>query len=160
MRARRRIISATRSERGAALVEFALVLPVLASLLLGTITGGAAYARKISMTNAVREGTRFGATLENSGSWAASTVTRVEQIAAGDLASTQICVVLLRAPSTVVAASPDPCTLGGEPSLAGIPAGSCVVKAWAQRTSDLQAFFFTRTITQTSGAVARYERTC
>ena len=160
MTPRRGMKSADR-ERGAALVEFALVLPLLASLLLGTVTGGAAYARKISMTNAVREGTRFGATLESSSSWAANTISRVEQVAAGDLASTQICVMLLRAPSTVVAVSPDPCGLTGEPATpTGLAANSCVVKVWDQRSSDLQAMFFSHTITQKQGAVARYERTC
>ncbi len=32
-----------RDERGAALVEFALLLPLLMCLLLGTVTGGIAY---------------------------------------------------------------------------------------------------------------------
>jgi Flp pilus assembly protein TadG len=152
---------ATRGEGGAALVELAVALPILASLFLGVVTGGAAYARKVSMTNAVREGTRSGATLEFSGSWAATTATRVEQVAAGDLGSAEICVLLLRAPSTVVAASADPCGLGGEPSTpAGVAPNTCLVKVWAQRTSKLQAAFFSRTVTQTAGAGARYERSC
>ena len=52
-----------RGERGVALVEFALVLPLLAMLMLGTFSGGIAYNRKITMTNAVREAARYGATL-------------------------------------------------------------------------------------------------
>jgi Flp pilus assembly protein TadG len=46
-----------------ALVEFALVFPVLMMLLLGMITGGFAYNQKLAITNGVREGSRYGATL-------------------------------------------------------------------------------------------------
>lgn len=48
---------------GAGLVEFALVLPVLVTLVLGIFTGGLAYQRKQSMTHAARESSRFAATL-------------------------------------------------------------------------------------------------
>jgi Flp pilus assembly protein TadG len=46
-----------------ALVEFALVFPVLMLLLLGMVTAGFAYNQKLAITNGVREGSRFGATL-------------------------------------------------------------------------------------------------
>ncbi len=49
-------------ERGAVAVEFALVLPVLVMLLLGITTAGLSYSHAIGLTNAVREGSRFGAT--------------------------------------------------------------------------------------------------
>ena len=52
-----------RSERGSALVEFALILPILVMLLLGIITGAEAYGQKLSLTNGAREGARYGATL-------------------------------------------------------------------------------------------------
>lgn len=51
-----------RGERGVALVEFALVLPLIVTLMLGMFTGGLAFNRDIKMTNAVREAARFGAT--------------------------------------------------------------------------------------------------
>jgi hypothetical protein len=70
-------------------------------------------------------------------------------------------VALVRAPSTVVAASPDPCALTGEPATpSGVPANTCLVKVWAQRPSQLQAMFFSTSITLKASAVARYERTC
>lgn len=50
-------------ERGAQLVEFALVLPVLLTLLLGIITGGIALSRNIAVDDAARESARYGATL-------------------------------------------------------------------------------------------------
>lgn len=46
------------SERGAAAVEFALVLPVLIMLLLGIVEFGRIYNIQISVTNAAREGAR------------------------------------------------------------------------------------------------------
>lgn len=47
-----------RSERGAIAVEFAIVLPVLLSLALGTMEFGRAYNAQLSLTNAAREGVR------------------------------------------------------------------------------------------------------
>ncbi len=53
----------SRCESGAALVEFALIVPVFMMLVLGTFTGGQAYGTKQSVTAAAREGSRYGATL-------------------------------------------------------------------------------------------------
>lgn len=47
-----------RGERGAAAVEFALVLPVLILLLFGIIEFGRAYNAKVELTGAAREGAR------------------------------------------------------------------------------------------------------
>ncbi|WJZ67469.1 pilus assembly protein [Kocuria rosea] len=47
-----------RSERGAAAVEFALVVPILLVLLLGIIEFGRAYNVQISLTHAARETAR------------------------------------------------------------------------------------------------------
>jgi Flp pilus assembly protein TadG len=46
------------SERGAAAVEFALLLPLLLMLVLGTIEFGRAYNAQIILTNAARDGVR------------------------------------------------------------------------------------------------------
>ncbi|MDQ0075008.1 TadE/TadG family type IV pilus assembly protein [Arthrobacter oryzae] len=45
-------------ERGAVAVEFAILLPLLLLLVLGTIEFGRAYTTQISLTNAAREGVR------------------------------------------------------------------------------------------------------
>jgi Flp pilus assembly protein TadG len=47
-----------RRERGAALVEMALVLPVLVLLIVGLFEFGRAYNAKITLTHATREGVR------------------------------------------------------------------------------------------------------
>lgn len=51
-----------RGESGAAMVEFAIVLPLLLVLVLGIIDFGRALFVLNNLTNAAREGARFGAT--------------------------------------------------------------------------------------------------
>lgn len=48
---------------GSNAVEFALVLPVLAMLLFGILTGGLALNQQQQLSHAAREGARYGATL-------------------------------------------------------------------------------------------------
>lgn len=47
-------------QRGVALVEFAIALPVLAILVMGVVDLGRAYALSSRLSNAAREGARFG----------------------------------------------------------------------------------------------------
>lgn len=47
-----------RDERGAAVVEFALILPVLVLFVFGIVEFGRAYSARIELTGAVREGAR------------------------------------------------------------------------------------------------------
>ncbi len=54
-----RMFHAFRSERGAAAVEFALVLPLLLTLLFGMIDFGRAYNQQITLTQLAREGARL-----------------------------------------------------------------------------------------------------
>jgi TadE-like protein len=159
--------SRRESERGAALVEFALVLPLIMALILGLVTGGAAYNRKLSLTNAVREGSRFGATLDGSTSWAANVQTRTVEIAGGDLSGTsQVCVQLVKNGSVVVQggytyqALGSSCSSIAAPTVTA-PATDCVVKVWAARVNQdkLQVMFFSSNLTLTSKSVARYEGT-
>lgn len=51
--------SRLRSERGAELIEFALVLPLLLMILLGIVDFGFLFQRMQVMTNAAREGARM-----------------------------------------------------------------------------------------------------
>ena len=51
-----------RQQRGAAAVEFALVVPVLLSMLLGVIDFGMAYGQSINLQGAAREAARQGVT--------------------------------------------------------------------------------------------------
>jgi Flp pilus assembly protein TadG len=53
------------SERGAVAVEFAILLPLLLMIVLGTIEFGRAYNAQITLTNAARDGVRVMAISNN-----------------------------------------------------------------------------------------------
>lgn len=58
-----RLRARRHDERGAALVEFALIFPLLAVLLFGTISGGLVLNRRLEVSHASREAARYGATV-------------------------------------------------------------------------------------------------
>ena len=154
------------SERGTALVEFALVLPLIMALILGMVTGGSAYNRKLSMTNAVREGSRFGATLDGSTTWASSVQSRTVELGTGDLSTSNVCVQLVQNGSVVVQGGYTYQALGASCSSIAAPtvtasSTDCIVKVWAARVNQdkLQVIFFTSNLTLTSKSVGRYEGT-
>jgi Flp pilus assembly protein TadG len=154
-----------RDERGAALVEFALILPLVMALILGLVSGGAAYNRKMAMSGAVREGSRFAATLDGTGtfvtgSWAGDVQTRTAELSTGDLTTSQICVALVIAATntTVSGYSAGTCPTAA-PNTPTTATSGCVVKVWASRPDKLQAMFFSANLTLTAKSVARYEGT-
>ena len=55
-----RVTRRLRSERGAELIEFALILPLIVVLLMGIFDFGLAFQRYEVITNAAREGARLG----------------------------------------------------------------------------------------------------
>ena len=153
-----------RRDRGASLVEFALIAPLLFALFLGMITGGLSLSVRNSMTNSAREGARFGATLNESATWADSVVMRVRELAGNDLSSDQVCVKLFKKTSsgeTVRQSNPCPAAVAAyEPSSASVPVDNCAVKVWAYRQTDLETIFFTRKLDLTAVSISRYERGC
>ena len=150
-------------ERGAVLVEFALILPVLMCLVFGIVTGGSALGTKNSLQNAVREGARFGATLPASGTWATSVRDQVLGVAGSDLTSAQVCVQLVQKTAvgtTVLRSTPASCPFAGAPTVpTATPVNSCVTLVWAERPALFDAFFFQRTLLLRGSAIGRYERT-
>ena len=150
-------------DEGAALVEFAIIMPLVFALFLGMFTGGISLSRRNSMTNAVREGARLGATLPEDGAWVAAVQGRVVQLAAGDLTSAQVCVQLVQKSDTsadIIRKSllPAGCSGVTPPTLTGVAEGECAVRVWASRTTVLQVVFFSQTITLDADAIGRYER--
>lgn len=156
---------ARRDERGASAVEFALIVPVLVLLLMGTVSTGLAYNDHISLTNAVREGARYGAGADiTSSSWAANVQTRVQQVyfnAAG-IAPTdnQVCVKLIQADGTVYA-SDTGTDCGTQPSTpSNMTTGSCAVVVWVSKPKAIElAVFPDINITLKGESVAYYSRT-
>jgi Flp pilus assembly protein TadG len=68
-----KLILGLRSERAAAIVEFALVVPFLMLMMCATIDFGLAVYTLNNLTAAAREGGRFGATLDYTSETADST---------------------------------------------------------------------------------------
>jgi Flp pilus assembly protein TadG len=52
-----------RGDKGAAIVEFAIVFPVFMVVTLGMLTGGVVLTHQLSVTQAAREAARYGATI-------------------------------------------------------------------------------------------------
>jgi Flp pilus assembly protein TadG len=107
------------SERGAALVEFALVAPLLIMLITGMVTAGHAYDQKLQIVHATREGARFAATVPatqaftNGDTWANNVRDLVVERSAGVLAAADVCVSLVEgSPGSVHAASANYSTEG------------------------------------------------
>lgn len=162
-----------RGEGGAVAVEFALIVPVLVMLLLGMVTAGVTYSRGISMTNAVREGARFGAVGDSSSTtWASDTISRIRVTQIDDSSSdTAICVQLWKQGTGEVKVL---CSQGNgsvSPALAtadaafpavptGLTTGTCVVRVLAARNYQVTLGIFPALKgTMKRGSVARYERT-
>jgi hypothetical protein len=151
-------------ERGVAIIEFAIVAPLLFALLLGTFTGALALSRKNAMLNSTREGARLGATIPAGATWANSVRDRVVGVAGSDLTAAGVCVRLRTAtgPSSsnvVWSVLGADCAASGEPALpAGLIAGDCVVTVWTQRQTQFETVFFSRAVTLRASAVARFER--
>jgi len=104
-RRHRRTANGSRRERGAALVEFTLVMPLLLILVFGGITAALAYEHKSEVVHAVRDGARYGATvprdqcdtIANCGNrnWAELVRYVTAQRSDGALTTAQICVALV-----------------------------------------------------------------
>jgi Flp pilus assembly protein TadG len=149
------------------MVEFALILPIVASLLMGLLTGGLAYNKKIAVTDAVRGAARYGATLGDSLTFAANVRDRLVQLSAGELSDSDVCVELIRAGSTnavtrswyaSTANSSCPAQFGTAPPTPTVNTGSCVVKVWAMKTAKLQAVLVNSDLKLKAGSVAGFER--
>ncbi|MBW3574913.1 MAG: pilus assembly protein [Actinobacteria bacterium] len=151
-----------RSDRGAALVEFALLLPLVMSLLLGIFTGGFAYFQKISLVDAAREGARYGASLKYDAAsgglatWRSNVRDRVVQLSGGQLAAADVCVELVTPTGADTA-----CGVGDPPGSATDPtvlAPASLVKVSASKPTTIETIFVTFTPTLRAEVVARYER--
>ena len=150
----------TRDERGTSLVETALVLPLVFSLLLGIFTGGNAYFTKISLADAARSGARFGASLKvpagGNAAWAQLVRGRVAELSGGKIAVSEVCAELVVPTGSngscgvadPTGASSDPTTLS--------PAS--LVKVSVATPVELDFVFFTSNPVLSSKIAARYER--
>lgn len=144
-------------DRGAALVEFAILLPLIVGLALGIFTGGAAYFRKITIVDAVREGARYGASLPvptstgGTSEWETSVRNRVVQVSGGELGASDVCVKLVYATGGTDCGVKDPAGAAVESTVR-------LVKVSASRQARIEWVFLTTTTTLSGHLAARYER--
>jgi hypothetical protein len=133
------------------------VLPLVMALALGIFTGGAAYFRKITLVDAVREGTRYGVTLPvptgagGAAAWETSVKNRVASASAGELLAANVCVKLVYATGATDCGVSDPSGASSEASVR-------LVKVSATKNVTFEAFFFKTTSTLSSKLAGRYER--
>ena len=151
-------------ERGAAIVEFAIALPLLMMLLIGMFSGGIAYDRNQSLIHAAREATRFGSTLPVTtlNPWLDQVAATARNNAAGNLEVGQptryVCVALIGAPasgSRVEGPSGTTYTPGGTCFVDGLSGPR--VQVVTGRDVVFDAFAFSRTITLRRQAAVRFE---
>jgi hypothetical protein len=151
-------------QRGAVAVEFALVLPLFVTLLLGVFTAGLAYSDQLSISNAVREASRMGAATDHSdGTWATSVRDRVKQVyfnSASTLTDDQICVLLLDSGGDELDSAMGANCGSEPPTPTVVAADSCLVKVWVRKpTRILFGVIPDKTIPLAANSVSYYGRT-
>lgn len=162
-------------DKGAALVEAALILMMVTALLVGVVTSAVAYGRSTSLQTAVREASRFGATLPVDGDlngWLSDVLAVARAAAVGDLdpgvEGQHICVAYVYPDGTDANDRTKRLTetLGVTGSTEtgldcyadGRPDDERRVQVVVERQSTIQAIFFSVDVTLDAPAAARYER--
>lgn len=158
---------AERGEQGGALVETAVVLPVFLMLVLALFTGGLLYNQRLDLTDAAREGARFGATVPQSqtfagGTWATNVRQVVVERSGEGLDPAHVCVALVSgSPGAVVGGTsqadfttqspPRPCYDDGNRD----PGPR--VQVSVRRPGEIQGVSFRMGVTMTVRATAKHE---
>ena len=125
-----RLLHHLRNERGQAMVEFALVLPILMALLLGIIQFGIVFNNYITLTDATRAGARKAAVSRFVGDSGASAKAAVENSAQG-LDQKKL------APTISVTASPDWNTPGNDVTVTASYPYSINILGWTVTAGNL-----------------------
>ncbi|MBW3615385.1 MAG: hypothetical protein KY439_08775 [Actinobacteria bacterium] len=138
-------------------------------LLLGMLTGGLTYSRKLSVGQGAREGARYGATLPITAALPVDTwLTRVAGVTiassdgelAADRPGQMVCVAHVTSSGTARRRQQTGTTVifDNNPCIsADGRVGETRVQVVGRRTSRLEALVFSRNIDLTSHAVARFE---
>jgi Flp pilus assembly protein TadG len=145
-----------RSDRGAALIEFAIIFPILAMLVFGMLTGGIVMNKRMSVTHATREAARYGATvpvdqLGTPGAWADHIQAVAVERSGGQLSADDVCVALMD--GTTVTASTD-----GVACIAGdINTGQRVQVSATLPEQEINAIIVRVPVSIASDATAKFE---
>jgi Flp pilus assembly protein TadG len=153
-----------RGDDGAALVEFALVMPFLVVVLLGTVTSGLALNDDIQLTHSAREGARYGATVPDdesfgSGTWATNVRKVVVDRFGGGITAVDVCVSLVQGSPAVPLSANHTTDAGGaacyDDSASGVT--SARVQVTAERDVTIDTGLYSIDVTLESEAVAQHE---
>jgi Flp pilus assembly protein TadG len=166
------------TERGTAVVEFALLLTAFSMLVFGSISGAIAYNHKSDVIHAVREGARYGATIPetqcNGGAcsggqtWAQLVQSITANRSSGALTTSQVCVALVTGSTQTVVGGASQSSFSTKTDGSGNPT-KCFddggadtgtrVQVTASRSGDtIQAIMFSLPVTQSAQAIAHYEQ--
>ena len=151
-------------DRGAALVEMAIAVPVFVSIMLGTITSGLALNDELQVTHAAREGARYGATVPDaevfsSGTWATNVrVVVVDRFGSG-LAPGDVCVALVEGASPVPLSATHTTKSDGSACYDDSSAGvvSARVQVTVEKASFIDTALYRHDMVLSSEAVAQHE---
>jgi Flp pilus assembly protein TadG len=166
-------------ERGASLVEFALILPVFMMLVLGMFSGGIAYNRQIALRQAAREGARYGSVLPRTPdivvvggvnkTWAQRVQDAVVERSEGELTAADVCVAMVEGTAaTPQVITPPTGTTQGSFTTTGTTSGCYSdggtdgkrrVQVTVAKEAKIEALFFSYSVTLSPKATARHEST-
>jgi hypothetical protein len=158
-----------RCDSGAAMIELAMVLGVLVTVLIGTVTAAIAFSQQNSIENAAREGSRYAATLPGDPtqkSWLEDVIRVTRAAGVGDLDASVpgqfICVAFLDG-TTVKALRQsggvtEGTTSGSQCYTDGLASTEVRVQVVTGRDSEIQAVFFSVDLDLQGQAAARWER--
>lgn len=145
----------TERDRGAAsLVEIALLVPILLLLIFGVWSVARAFDVKNTMDDAVREGARFGASVDP---WDADSPDAVLAVIESELGASAIYPTTVTVRCTeLIEAGDDGCTIDGTDRVTAAPRDQIVVDVLFE-DYDLDFMFFKLQVDFASQATARYE---
>lgn len=161
-------------DRGASVIEFAIVLPLLVMLLFGIITGGQAYNLNNSMNNGGREAARYASTRAVDGNMAGflnAVADTARDSTSGAMDATvpgqRICVAYVfpdgtaavdRTTRLVEIAGARTITVGTPCRTDGRPSYERRIQVVLQRDAELEAVVYSQTLNLETTSITRYER--
>lgn len=164
----------TPADRGAAIVEFGLVVPIFVTLVVGMFSAGLAFNTNNSLNNGAREATRYGATLPvetTLDEWLGYVANAAFGATSGELvngeAGHQVCVAYVYPDGTdandqtmrlVVGADGDEVLIGASCFEDGRPSSERRVQVALTRDTTIQAVVMTSEVQLEATSVARFER--
>jgi hypothetical protein len=148
------------------MVELALTITILVTLLVGTVTAAIAFSNNNSIENAAREASRYGATLPPpiDAPWFHEVRAVARAAAQGDLDPSvdgqYICVAHIDGAGGQLFIDDDSAALpaSGRCFNDGRPPSEVRIQVVTRRESQIQAVFFSMDLTLEAPAAARYER--